>query len=77
MTLTADTATNFNNMHLCIPLQIKKKTNAANDVDDGLTTVNNFFAHFIKEIDIRRYGDDIRYWQQTTLLTYVDILTPC
>ena len=77
MSLTADTATNFNNMHLCIPLQIKKKTNAANDVDDGLTTVNNFFVHFIKEIDIRRYGDDIRYWQQTTLLTYVDILTPC
>ena len=24
MLLTADTATNFNNMHLCIPLQIKK-----------------------------------------------------
>ena len=22
--------------------------------------VNNFFAHFIKEIDIKRHGDDIR-----------------
>ena len=25
MLLTADTVTNFNNMHLCIPLQIKKR----------------------------------------------------
>ena len=23
-------------------------------------TVNNFFVHLVKEIDIRRYGDDIR-----------------
>ena len=60
MLLTADTATNFNNMHLCIPLQIKKSTNTANDLDDDLITVNNFFVHFIKEIDIRRYGDEIR-----------------
>ena len=42
MLLTTDTATNFNNMHLCIPLQIKKKTDAANDVDDDLMTVNIF-----------------------------------
>ena len=62
MLLTADTATNFNNLHLCIPLQIKKKqknTNTANDIDDDLMTVNNFFAHFIKEIDIRRYNNNI------------------
>ena len=42
MLLTPDTATNFNNMHLCIPLQIKKKTDAANDVGDDLMTVNIF-----------------------------------
>ena len=41
-------------------MQIKKKTNAANDREDDLMIVNNFFAHFIKEIDLRRYGDDIR-----------------
>ena len=58
--LTADTAANINNMHLCTPFQIKKKSNAANDVSDDLMIVNNFFAHFIKEIDTRRYGDDIR-----------------
>ena len=58
--LTADTATHFNNMHLCIPLQIKKSTYTANDIDDDLMTLNNFFAHFIKEINISRYSDDIR-----------------
>ena len=42
MLLTTDTATNFNNMHLCIPLQMKKRTDAANDVDDDLMTVNIF-----------------------------------
>ena len=39
MLLTADTATNFSNMHLYIPLQIKKSTNTANDIDDDLMTV--------------------------------------
>ena len=39
MLLTTDTATSFNNMHLSIPLQIKKKTNAANDIDDNLMAV--------------------------------------
>ena len=60
MLLTADAATNFNIMHSCIPLQIKKSTNTANNIDDDLMTVNDFLAHFIKEIDIRRYSDDIR-----------------
>ena len=47
-------------MHLRIPLQIKKSTNINDNIDDDFMTVNNFFTHFIKEIDIRRYGDDIR-----------------
>ena len=36
----------------------KKITNDANDIDNDLITVNNFFAHFIKEISIARYGKD-------------------
>ena len=47
-------------MDLCIPLQLKKSTNTANDIDNDLITLNNFFVHFRKEIDIRRYDDDIR-----------------
>ena len=44
MLLTVDAARNF-----------KKSMNTANNIDDDLMTVNNFFTHFIKEIDIRRY----------------------
>ena len=29
-------------------------------MDDKLITVNNFFGHWIKVIDIRRYPDDVR-----------------
>ena len=44
---------NFNNVHLVFPLKIKKKTNVANDILATEITVNNFFAHWIKEIDIK------------------------
>ena len=30
------------------------------DMDKNLITANNFFAHCIKEIDIKRYGDDLQ-----------------
>ena len=50
---------NFNNVHIVFPLKIKKKTNVANDILATEITVNNFFAHWIKEIDIKRLGDDI------------------
>ena len=60
MLLTADIATDFDNMHLCIPMQIKNNSNAANDIVDDLMIVNNFFVQFVTEIDIRRYGNDIR-----------------
>ena len=36
MLLTANTTAHFNNMHLCIPMQIKKKTNVVTDIDDDL-----------------------------------------
>ena len=50
---------NFHNVHLVFPMKIKKKSNVANDILDGEITVNNFFAHWIKEIDIKRLGDDV------------------
>ena len=50
---------NFHNVHIVFPLKIKKKTNVANDILATEITVNNFFAHWIKEIDIKRLGDDV------------------
>ena len=57
--LSANHYMNFNNVHIVFPLKIKKKTNVANDILATEITVNNFFAHWIKEIDIKRLGDDV------------------
>ena len=40
-------------------MKIKKSSNVANDLANAVITVNNFFARWIKELDIKRYGDDI------------------
>ena len=34
---------------------MKKKTNANQDIDGDLITVNGFFAHWIKEISVTKY----------------------
>ena len=57
--LTNNQYINFHNVHLVFPLKIKKSSDNNDDLDATLTTVNNFFAHWIKEIDVKRYGDDI------------------
>ena len=49
---------NFHNLHLVFPLKIKKSSDNDDNLDATLKTVNNFFAHWIKEIDIRKLGDD-------------------
>ena len=56
--LSSNQYMNFHNVHLVFPLKIKKNTNVANDLTATDITVNNFFAHWIKEIDIKRLGDD-------------------
>ena len=56
--LSANQYMNFHNVYLVFPLKIKKKSNTANDIATTATVVNNFFAHWIKEIDIKRLGDD-------------------
>ena len=56
--LTNEYYTNPNKIHICFPIKIKKATNEANDIGDDLITVNNFFAHLVKEINITRYGND-------------------
>ena len=37
-------------------MKIKKKSNNAAGIDNDLITVNNFFAHWIKEISIVKYS---------------------
>ena len=43
---------NPSSTHICFPMKIKKSTNIATDIDDDLITVNNLFAHLVKEISV-------------------------
>ena len=49
---------NFHNLEIVFPMKIKKKTDDDDELDATLITVNNFFAHWIKEIEIKKLGDD-------------------
>ena len=53
--LTDNYYINPSSIHICFPIKIKTKTNQALDIDADLITVNNFFAHFVKEISMIKY----------------------
>ena len=57
--LASNTYTNYGSLRILLPIQIKKATNAAADIDGTMITVDNFFAHWLKEVDMKRYPDDI------------------
>ena len=57
--LTANHYINFSNMVLCLPISFRKKTNKATAIDRDMIPVNNFFARWIKDVTVKRYGDDI------------------
>ena len=56
--LTENYYVNPNSIHICFPIKIKKKTSKDQEIDSNMITVNNFFAHWVKEICITRYGSD-------------------
>ena len=47
-------------MNICLPIKIKLKTNKNNNVSTGTTIVNIFFAFWLKEVNLKRYGDEIQ-----------------
>ena len=57
--LTKGHYTNFQNVHFCFLLWLKLAADNNNNITPGLIAVNNFSALWIKEIDIKIYGDDI------------------
>ena len=54
--LTENYYVNANSTHICFLIKNKKKSNNNADIDGNLMNANNFFAHWIKEISITRYG---------------------
>ena len=57
--LAANQYSNFNNVHICFRIKIKSAADNDNDILAGVIPVNNLFAYWIKEINIKRYGDDM------------------
>ena len=56
---------------IVLPVQIKEATDASGDIDAILITVNFFFPHWLKEVDIKPYPDDIRIlWTNNTIAIY-------
>ena len=47
---------NINSLHLCFPMKFKKERNVALDLENDVITLNNFFAHWIKQINITKFG---------------------
>ena len=39
-------------------MKMKKSTNQNSDIDADLITVNNFLAHFVKDVSFTKYGSD-------------------
>ena len=66
--LTKNHYMNFANLVICLPIVFRKATNRAPAINADMITVNNFFAHWIKDISITRYGDDIAILPVNTTL---------
>lgn len=58
--LPANNYMNWNSVHICLPIQIRNSTTEAADKDAAMITVNKLLAHWIKEITIKRYGDNLQ-----------------
>ena len=66
--LTANHYVNFSSMVLCLPITFRRRTNKQTPIDDNMIPVNNFFAHWAKDVTVKRYGDDIAVLSINTTL---------
>ena len=48
--------TNLKSLHICFPIHFKKLPNAADNLNEDIYLFNNFFVHWVKEINILKYG---------------------
>ena len=70
--LPANQYINQNSVHKLLT-KIKSSTNEAIDIATNMITMNNFFAHWIKEIDTKRYGDDLQILQVNNPKIFIGI----
>ena len=58
--------TNLNSVHFVFPIKFLKKSDINVDIGADLITVNNFFAHWIKETSVTKYGTNKELTPKTT-----------
>ena len=65
-------------MHICLPITIKSdNNNNNNNIPVRKITVNNFFARWLKEVDIKDMVTIFKFYLLEIKLKYVDILMQC
>ena len=67
---------NMKSVHVCFTIRFRKLTSAAANLAAHLMPVNNFFAHWDKEIDMTKVQIKASYQQQRPKKS-IDILNPC
>ena len=70
--LAPNTYTNYATMAIVLPVQFVKKSQKAQQVDNDLMPVNNFFCRWFTDIDIKRYPDDLRILPTDKTLSIYD-----
>ena len=58
--ITANQYMNSSSVHICVVIRIKSKADNNNQLPAGMVMVNNSFTHWLKEVDIKRYGNDLQ-----------------
>ena len=70
--LAPNTYTNYATMEIVLPVQFVKKSQKAQQLDDDLMPVNNFFCCWFSDIDIKRYPDDVKILPTDKTLSIYD-----
>ena len=69
--------TNLKSLRICFPLHIKKLSNSAANLHGDIYLVNNFLAHWVKEIDILKYGTNKSLIPRKSIYTLTRCLNIC
>ena len=64
--------TNFSTMELVLPVFFAEKDDKTTAIPATVRPVNNFFSHWIKEIDIKRYPDQFKILPTNNIVPIAD-----
>ena len=68
---------NLKSLHICFSLHIIKLSNSAANLHANIYLMNNFLAHWVKEIDILKYGTNKSLIPRKSIYTLTRCLNIC